>query len=133
MNFLELKTAHNTFDSFSIKPKMNRYVGNLVLLVLLVSSVTISYLGMSVKTGSISDLPVQVRVERMGEENHSMASLFKSFTPRDALASAEVVQKVVVSGVSQVSMETLKIILLLIVVFTVFVLIYFARRNKRIL
>ncbi len=131
MNFLELKTAHNTFDSFSIKPKMNRYVGNLVLLVLLVSSVTISYLGMSVKTGSISDLPVQVRVERMGEENHSMASLFKSFTPRDALASAEVVQKVVVSGVSQVSMETLKIILLLIVVFTVFVLIYFARRNKR--
>jgi len=130
-SYLALTTANNRFESFHIKSKGHKFIGNLVLTCALVTTITLSLLGTNIKTGSLADLPIQARVEKVGADTSFLTQVFKVFSLTEVLATTEKAQVNVVSSVKQIPLETLTAILLLISCLAVIFLIHLYKRNRK--
>jgi len=81
--------------------------------------------------GTLADLPIQTRVEKVGEDDSFLASLFGIFSANEVMAATDKMQEVFVSSVEQVSMETLVASsgLALLITLVLFIHIYKKKRK----
>jgi len=125
-------TANHRFDSFAIKPKGSRFLGNSVLLFAFGTSLALSYLGDNIRTGSLADLPIQTRVEKVGEDRSLAAGLLGILSPDEVMAASDKVQGVFISGVKQVPMETLIASLSLVLLLTLALLLHLYKKKRKL-
>ncbi|MEK7129903.1 MAG: DUF2341 domain-containing protein, partial [Patescibacteria group bacterium] len=101
-----------------------------MLIVALISSIGLSYFGSNIKTGSLSDLPIATRVERVKEAGPFATRILGIFSPKEVMASTDRVQQVFVSGVKQVPMQTLIASSALVLLLTLIFLIHLHKKKR---
>lgn len=88
--YLAIKSGNNTFNTFSIVPSVQTSIGNVVVITFIILSVVLSMQGSTIQQGTLSDLPVQARVERLGDESDVLADIRHLVSGDEAYASFEI-------------------------------------------
>jgi len=129
--YTQLNTSNNQFNSFQIKSTKSRLIGNLVVMLTLISAFSLSFYGTKIKTGSLADLPIQTRVEEASGDVTIFDQVAKVFTPKEVLAATGKAQRMVVSGVEKIPADTLIASLVLILFTTVAFLIHLYKKRRK--
>lgn len=130
--YLALATANNRFNSFNIRPKKHRFIGNLVILAVIMASSILTFFGERVSRGSLADLPIQTRIEVAGENISVFSQALRLFIPKEVLAASDF-KEIVVGGAKQVPLETLTGFTALFLLVSLIFFIYLLKKRRALL